>query len=442
MHSSLVVGAGISGLSAAVLLARTGASVQLWEAGEGSGGLLQPVHFQGVPCDRGSHRVHPESHPLLRELTTSAGWIRRPRQGLLLLGGKSIPYPPSPSAFLRGLGFQTALSMGLGFATRPKQRIAFRTWERDRSRLPLEDKGFEAFVVARVGRSAYRQFYKPYVEKVWGMSPTEISQTVAKQRISTSNPLNTLRRSLTSAAATDKTFLYPQDGLGVLIDNLRQSAVDLGVRIHSSRRFERHTTHSEFDTILYSGHLPSLIPEVGLSHRGLYILHLAFPKGYVRPNDTWYAPESKYWFGRVSQPSRFSPRLTTQTEDIICVEIPEGKWGPEQDFLAKMDKIIEQLVDARILSEATTTTAQRQTWIPNVYPIYRRGWFGKWQQAMQTLKTMGPIYPIGRQGLFLHCNMDHCVFIASEAVEYISAGRSSTEWIAHCPNFLDLRVRD
>ena len=178
MPPTLVIGSGISGLSAAILLARAQKKVHVWEASREHGGMLAPVVFQGVMCDRGSHRVHPESHPLLRSLTEREEWLERPRKGSLILGGRQIPYPPSPKSFLQGLGLKRSLSMAWGLLTRPNRLRSFRSWEKDRSRIPYKDEGFESFVVQRVGHAAYSGFYRPYVEKVWGLPPCDISQTV------------------------------------------------------------------------------------------------------------------------------------------------------------------------------------------------------------------------------------------------------------------------
>jgi protoporphyrinogen oxidase len=334
------------------------------------------------------------------------------------------------------------MSMAWGFLTRPNRLRAFRTWERDRSQLPEFDDGFENFVVERVGRAAYEQFYRPYVEKVWGLHPSEISRTVAKTRVSTSNPLRTFRRALTPKAKTDRTFLYPKDGLGPLIQRLRDHAAELGVTFRDNQRFDADTPRDAYEQILFSGHLGDIAPTAGLSHRGLYILHLAYPRGTVAENDTWYAPESHYWFGRVSQPSRFSPNLQAREHDILCVEIPEGRWGADQDFLASVDTVTQQLADAGILHKAVAPDDQRQTWLPKVYPMYHRGWLPKWQAALKQAEQLGNVYPIGRQGLFLHCNMDHCVHIAWEATQHILKGGDASGWIGRCPEFLDLRVRD
>jgi hypothetical protein len=193
---------------------------------------------------------------------------------------------------------------------------------------------------------------------------------------------------------------------------------------------------------MFSGHLTDLVPTSGLSHRGLYLLHLAFPAGHLAQTDTWYAPEAKYWFGRVSQPAQFSSTLQAPGQDILAVEIPQGRWGAEHDFLASLDEVVAQLVDAGVLNSHIESTDARQTYVPRVYPLYRRGWFVRWQQALEGLAHRGPIFPIGRQGLFLHCNMDHCVHIADEAVRHLQAGGTPQEWATRCTDFLDLRVRD
>ena len=442
MRPHLVVGSGISGLSAAVFLARSNRKVHLWEKDQNFGGMLSPISFQGILCDRGSHRVHPESHPLLRELTKEESWISQPRNGILILGGKHISYPPKPRDFLRGLGMKTSLSMAWGFLTRPNRFRSFQSWENDRSRIPHHDAGFESFVVNRVGWSAYNEFYRPYVEKVWGLDPTEISQTVAKQRVSTSNPLSTLRKSLRKSDSNVRTFLYPKKGLGSLIENLRQLAISSGVEIHSDQQFDALTNVDSYESVLYSGHLDNIAPGFALEHRGLYILHLAFPKGTVGSHDTWYTPERAYWFGRVSQPSRFSDELASHSHDILCVEIPEGQWGTNQDFTHSLPMIAQQLFDAGILNSHVLPDEATQTWIPKVYPMYRRGWYQRWKQALEKVASMKSVFPIGRQGLFLHCNMDHCVHISWEAVQNAITEEDSSSWITRCSDFLDLRVRD
>jgi protoporphyrinogen oxidase len=446
--SALVVGAGISGLSAALLLAREGVDVELWEAGDEPGGILEPVEFQGLDCDRGSHRVHPESHPLLRELTSEEDWESRDRNGKLVLNGRHIPYPIDPISFLRGLGWEAAVDMGLGWLTRPRVFERFLNWEDARQETADDDKGFENFVVERVGESAYRRFYRPYVEKVWGEDPDDISQSVAKQRVSTSNPVETILKSI--GFQDDETFLYPRSGMAGLAERLLDKAREAGVDVEYGRYYDpaRDGTSdsgapADHDVVFYSGYLPDLVDDTELDHRGLYLLHLAVPEERVDETiDTWYVPEPDYWFGRVSQPENFSPELSREGRSVLCVEIPEGRWGRDRDFLEELETVVDQLVAADILDEPVDPVDARQTFVPRVYPHFFRNWYDAWRSTLESVRDMGDVVPIGRQGLFLHCNMDHCVSISADAVEHVMSNEPVETWFDQCPDYLDLRVRD
>ncbi|MEO5729352.1 MAG: FAD/NAD(P)-binding protein, partial [Byssovorax sp.] len=54
---TLVVGGGISGLYADLLLARRGKRARVIERSAGLGGLSGAEEFRGVACDLGSHRL-------------------------------------------------------------------------------------------------------------------------------------------------------------------------------------------------------------------------------------------------------------------------------------------------------------------------------------------------------------------------------------------------
>src|SRR5262249_39320410 len=131
-------------------------------------------------------------------------------------------------------------------------------------------------------------------------------------------------------------------------------------------------------------------------------------------------------------------------ETVLCIEIPEGRWGPDRDFLTELPALLAQLRDAGIVRGAADVrpTAAHQLYLPRVYPLYRRGWLAGWREAMREAAQDGLLFPIGRQGLFLHCNIDHCVRIAADISEHISNGRSALEWVEHSERYLDLRVRD
>ena len=237
-------------------------------------------------------------------------------------------------------------------------------------------------------------------------------------------------------------FLYPAGGMAELIDYLLAGLAVADVPVHFDSPCTTSTLRDWDGQVLFSGHLSELAPGHGLDHRGLYLLHIALPKNSVGATDTFYLPESDYWFGRVSQPERFSEDLGHDETDVLCIEIPEGRWGPHEDFVVRVDDIQKQLHAAGIVPKATPIIEIAQTFLPRVYPMYKRGWLTHWYNALAEVAQMQTVLPIGRQGLFLHCNIDQCVHIADEAIQHLRGGGNGATWTNEVSRFLDLRVRD
>lgn len=445
MRRAIVAGAGVSGLAAALLLRRRGWEVEVREAADGPGGLVRPVPFRGLPCDLGSHRLHTEAlgDPLLGEMKDAIGLAHRRRCGRIVLQGRQVPYPLTLPGFLRGIGPTTAAAFCAGYLTR---RIPFQRWEHDRARAPEpeDDEGFERFVVRRVGRAAYEAFYRPYAEKVWGVSPGELSRSVAKRRVASSRPEAHLMRALTPSRHGQPTFLYPQGGMGAVVDWLERACRREGVGVHYGAPLGGPSgpTDVDADAIVMSGHPRHLIDDPGLRHRGLYLLFLAVDAPDLGPVDTWYVPEDRYWFGRVSQARNFSEAFDRPDETVICAEIPEGAWGPGHDFTRAVPELTEQLRNAGILPPGCRVLEAQQRWRPDVYPLYTRGWYARWREVMAAIARDDRVVPIGRQGLYLQCNIDHCLRIARDAATHLDGGGDASGWASVASGYLGLRVRD
>jgi hypothetical protein len=114
------------------------------------------------------------------------------------------------------------------------------------------------------------------------------------------------------------------------------------------------------------------------------------------------------------------------------------------DFVApaRLAELVRQLERAGIVPAGARPIEARQTWVPRVYPLYVRGWMARWEAAMARVAAMGNVLPIGRQGLFLHCNIDHVAAIAADAVDHLAEGRGAEAWIERARGYLALRVRD
>ena len=441
---ALVVGAGISGLTAALRLAQGGVAVEVWEEEPAAGGLLRPVPFCGVGYDRGSHRLHSEGRVAIDALTDRLDWQARPRRGVLVLGDRRLPYPPRLLAYVRSLGLGRMSELGFHMLRHAVSHRWGRSWEGDRTaNADATDIGFADFVRARVGDATYEDLYRPSAEKVWGLPPTQLSQAVAKQRLSTTRPWTAVTN---RRRATPRRFFYPRRGMGSLVANVKQQAIAAGVRFVYRQRFDLSAA-AQWPSIFYSGHVDQLVAAESLAHRGLYLLYLALAdtpdtNAPETSPDTYYVPAAGYWFGRVSAPERFSPALRVAGRRILVVEIPEGRWGADHDFCGAAAELMAQLGRAGILAGGERLLEIEQCFVPRVYPMYRRGWLTPWRSAMARVAQLGNVYPIGRQGLYLHCNIDHCVEIAGAAAAHALAGGSAASWLGAAERYLELRVRD
>ncbi len=437
-RKAIVSGGGVAGLAAGTLLRRAGWEVELHEAADATGGLLRPMTFRGLACDVGSHRLHPAAldEPLLAEVAAEAGLQRRVRRGRIVLERRHLPYPLTMPGLLAGLGPRRALSFGCAAL---QARRAFAAWDRDRA--APDDVGFEAFVLARAGRAAYEAFYRPYAEKVWGLDPREISQSVARQRVSAEQPLRQVARAL--LPGPQASYLYPRRGFARLHQTLLDRAVAAGVRLHLGHGVgSTELPGLDADIVLHSGQLRHIVPSMHLRHRGLYLLFLALPIPALGQAETWYTPEARYWFGRVGVIGNYSEAQRITGETALCVEIPEGRWGPTEDFTQRLEPLLEQLTHARILPPGLRPLEVVQRYLPDVYPMYTVGWQQSWRAAMAEVADQQRVLPIGRQGLFLHCNVDHAVAISRAAVAHLAAGGTGRDWPARAQTFLGMQVRD
>lgn len=434
-----VVGAGVSGLAAAVIAAEKGARVEIVEEREDLGGLLAPHLVRGVACDLGSHRLHRDAlaHPTVARLLAPIAPETRPRRGVLLFRGRRIPYPPTWLDLARGLGV-AGLSFGASFLRNGGR------WERERIEA-RDDVGFEDFVRSRVGEAAYRSFYRPYVEKVWGVEASALSQTVAKSRVSTTSPWRLIGK---RSGRSSNEFLYPRAGMSSFVAHLVERARALGVVFRKRTRVDLRDDGVDRDRgspwrILFSGRLRDLAPDAGFEHRGVHLVHLVLPVDRVGDFETYYAPEPCWWFGRVSELRNYSPSLGRRGETILCVEIPEGRWGRDARFdrAPELDELLAQLRRAEILPRGVNPIEISSRFVPDVYPIYDREWIARWERAMTDV-CRDDVLPFGRQGLFLHCNVDACIAMADDVVDHVARGGGGRRWHERARGFLGLRVRD
>jgi phytoene dehydrogenase-like protein len=135
----IVVGGGLAGLSAAVLVARAGRSVVLLERAGHLGGRAATQVRDGVHFNLGPHALYCRGRAfrLFRELGVAFhGDFPASARGLLVLGNVSYPIPQGIGSLIRSrlLTFREKWRLGRllttlpGLDTRPLDRVPLRDW--------------------------------------------------------------------------------------------------------------------------------------------------------------------------------------------------------------------------------------------------------------------------------------------------------------------------
>src|SRR5208337_5408770 len=158
MSSTVIIGAGPAGLTAAYELGKLGIRSTVLEADEQVGGLSRTVEYRGYRFDIGGHRFFSKValiNALWKEIL-GEDFLLRPRLSSIHYRGHFFDYPLKPLNALAGLGPLEALLVCLSYA---KARL----------RPSAEETSFEQWVSNRFGSRLYEIFFKTYTEKVWGI---------------------------------------------------------------------------------------------------------------------------------------------------------------------------------------------------------------------------------------------------------------------------------
>ena len=169
MKTVAIIGAGITGLTAALRLRDKGFEVRVYEASNRVGGVIQSVRQDGFLSEYGPNTIL-ETTPLITQLVKDIGLASRrvetdPRAGAryLVRGKQPVSLPDSPPAF-----FGTRL-----FSARTKLRLFAEPFIR---RAPADiDEPLSAFVLRRLNREFLDYAINPMVAGVYAGDPEKLS---------------------------------------------------------------------------------------------------------------------------------------------------------------------------------------------------------------------------------------------------------------------------
>lgn len=496
--SVLVIGAGPAGLTAALELQRAGVrDITIIEASDEIGGISRTVNYKGNRIDIGGHRFFSKSDWVMKwwsqllplaesehgnsgrvfayrgqqreELPSSVSrdasnedvLLVRDRLSRIYYNSRFFDYPLKLNLeTLRNLGFYKTVTFGVSF-------FLSKLFPR-RPESSLED-----FFVNRFGNRLYRQFFKEYTEKVWGVPCAQISADWGAQRIKSLSILSALTHALKSSLGLGKraaqqtslieSFLYPKYGPGqmwetaarvftenggTLIKNCRAIEFDLrgerlaGVRAQGTLgrefRFESDFVISTMPIKDLVNGLPATWSpksrEIasGLQYRDFITVGLLYQESSLREalRDNWiYIQEPGVQVGRVQIFNNWSPFLVNSPGTIwlglefFCRE-GDHLWSLADDELKALAQ--REMHQIGLVKRAASVDAVVIR-VPKAYPGYFGDAFLHFDELRQDLDRISNLFLVGRNGMHRYNNQDHSMLTAKRAVELILSGDSRKE---------------
>ncbi len=473
-----VLGAGPAGIAAAYALTkgtpdrRPGgrARVEVLERAAVAGGNSTSFLIDGIWCDYGSHRFHPVADPqVLADVKALLGpdLLLQPRHGRIRLGGRWIHFPLKLQDALLRLPPAFAASL-----------IADMALKRFRRKSP-GPRSFSTVLLDGLGPTISKNFYFPYVRKLWGLDPERLAVTLAERRVSGSSIGKILGKMMRMVPGlrgeTTGRFYYPKRGFGQISGAMMAAAESQGAAFRFGTdivRIEREgnrvtavvtqdggvETRHEADQVYSTIPLTTVVrlidppppPEVvaaakAIRFRGMILVYLILGTDRFTEYDAHYFPELSIPISRMSEPKNYSSAAEPKGRTILCAELPcdpGERWWDMSD--AELGRHYCDWLGRLGLPVTVPVIRTETRRIAHAYPVYDLDYQRHFETVDTWLSSLDGFLGFGRQGLFAHDNTHHAFAMAYAAADVLmpDGGIDRAKWAAHRHEFESHRVED
>jgi len=451
-----VIGAGVTGLSTALLARRAGLEVDVYEASTTPGGLAGCFALGEFRFDFGPHEIVSDNAALLTLLheLCGDGLLQIRKRSAQYFDGNFIAYPFKITDLLQKVrpGF---LVRALGDAALARVRALFARGPED---------SLETWVRRRFGGTLYDYYFGPYTQKVWGLPPSQLDARTASQRIAADSIVALAVKSLKLQlfgreefeAAHDEqrhNFLYVRGGMGELGAAMAREFLRLGGRVHTGCRLERVEVNggrvtalhfegrgrvTDFTSVVNTIPLPDFFrlalpnsPLVNshvprLDFRGMVFCFAGFDRPNVLDHHWVYFPGADVPFQRVTDFGNFNAGMAPSGRSGLAFELSsnpgERYWEMrDEDILALCTDQLEKLG----MAGRREVVDWRVVRVRRAYPMQVKGYAETVDELLDALGVLENLVCIGRQGIFRYCNTDECIEMAMDVVPRLARAEAS-----------------
>ena len=450
-QTTLVLGGGPAGLTAAYQLGKAGADAIVLEAEEQVGGLAKTVEVDGYRFDLGGHRFFTKSVEVdaLWHEVLGDEFLLRPRMSRIYWNKRYLDYPLRGPDVIRKLG-PVELTRCMA------------SYLRAAARRNKVDDSFEDWVSNRFGRRLFELFFKSYTEKLWGVPTTEIRAEWAAQRIKGLSFFSAARAAFfgnkgNKVKSLISEFHYPRFGPGQMWEAMSSAIVEDGGDVRTGAPVERLELAGDRIVEVEAGGVSYTLPDAvisslplrtvveltspappaevceaarGLRYRDFLTVALVVDGQDLFPDNWIYIHEPGVRVGRIQNYRSWSPWMVPDP-DKACVGLEyfcfagDDLWTMEDDELVDLAAAeLEQLG----LAERSKVERGFVTRVPKAYPIYDTDYAARVATIRRWLDGIDNLQQVGRNGLHRYNNSDHSMLTAMRAVDNLLAGAHHDIW--------------
>ncbi len=408
-----ILGAGVSGLTAARLLKDKGHDVTIYEKESTIGGLARTRFTDGYLYDPyGGHifnSKHKEVVDWVFSILPKENWQFTERNAKIFFNGKYVSYPFELS--LCELDIEDAVECVHDFIL---------------SKEGPEPTNFKDWLTWNFGKGIADYYMIPYNEKIWAypLEDMETKWMQGKMPLPTKKEMihSMLLKNPTERKMPHSTFYYPlKGGIQTMVDAI---AAGLDIRCdYSISRIEKIGNvwsingSGSYDRIISTIPLPELpyimqLPEAvinhinGLKYNSLTTVLFNCPKTDI----TWlYIPSHDYKSHRVGYQSALTPyACPTQNEGCGSLEIIGDKFDIDESFASKSNILPKELGFSKVIDHEFTKYAYV---IHDIHYRENVSFIKDYFQKDSSFRLLG------RWGTWNYKNMDLCMLDAMELVK-------------------------